>query len=765
MKIPSQLLISACVICLMIGASPVNGQQARQDMDGFIKELMAKMTIDEKIGQLNLVTAGEVTTGEAVSTGVEFNIKEGNIGGIFSMTSVSRIRAAQELAVNHSRLGIPVIFGLDVIHGYKTIFPIPLGLAASWDMDLIQETARIAAVEASADGLNWTFSPMVDISRDARWGRVSEGSGEDTYLGSRIAEAMVRGYQGNDLAANNTLLACVKHFALYGAAEAGRDYNTTDMSLHRMYNEYLPPYKAAIDAGAGSVMTAFNDINGVPATANKWLMTDVLREQWGFDGFVVTDYTAINELIDHGLGDLQEVSAKSLKAGVEMDMVGEGFLTTLKRSLKEGKIMEADIDRACRLVLEAKYKLGLFEDPFRYCNEQRAKEEILKASHLLKAREVAGKSFVLLKNDEQILPLKKQGTVALIGPLANSGSNMPGTWSVSADLANTQSLLEGMREVLGSQVDIVYHQGSNLIADATYQERATMFGRTIPRDERPEAEIIKEALETAQNADVIVAALGESSEMSGEASSRTDIGIPDVQRRLLAELLKTGKPVVLVLFTGRPLTLTWEHEHVPAILNAWFGGTETGKAVADVLFGDVNPSGKLPITFPQHVGQVPLYYSHKNTGRPLPEGQWFQKFRSNYLDVSNDPLYPFGYGLSYTTFDYGEASASAESFRKEERFQVRLEVSNGGAYEGEEVVQLYIHDLVASVTRPVKELKAFQKIRLKPGESRQVVFDITEADLKFYNNTLDYVAEPGEFVAFIGANARDVQEVRFSLVE
>jgi len=766
MKIDTQPLVFASSVFLLIfmmSTGQVSAQQQSNAMDSFIEGLMQRMTIDEKIGQLNLVTAGEVTTGAAVSTDVESKIKEGKIGGIFSMTSVPRIRAAQELAVNHSRLKIPIIFGLDVIHGYKTIFPIPLGLASSWDMKLIQETARIAAVEASADGLNWTFSPMVDISRDARWGRISEGSGEDTYLGSRIAEAMVRGYQGDDLAADSTLMACVKHFALYGAAEAGRDYNATDMSLHRMYNEYLPPYKAAIDAGAGSVMTSFNDINGIPATANKWLMTDVLRNQWGFDGFVVTDYTAVNELIDHGLGNLQEVSALSLKAGVEMDMVGEGFLTTLKKSLEEGKVTEADIDRACRLVLEAKYKLGLFEDPFRYCNEERAKQAIGNPAHLAKAREAAGKSFVLLKNDQQSLPLKKQGTVALIGPLANTGSNMPGTWSVSADLENTPSLLEGMREALGNQVNIVHHHGSNLIEDTAYQERATMFGRTIARDDRPEAEIIAEALQTAQQADVIIATLGESSEMSGEASSRTDIGIPDVQRRLLAELLKTGKPVVLVLFTGRPLTLTWEHEHVPAILNVWFGGTETGKAVADVLFGDVNPSGKLPATFPQHVGQLPLYYSHKNTGRPLPEGQWFQKFRSNYLDVSNDPLYPFGYGLSYTMFAYGEMVLSGGSLQRGGKLQVRVEVTNTGDYAGEEVVQLYIRDLVGSVTRPVKELKGFQKIRLEPRQSKQVVFDITEEDLKFYNADLEYVAEPGEFAVFVGTNSRDVQEKHFTL--
>lgn len=741
----------------------VSGQQRNRDMDNFISRLMQQMTIDEKIGQLNLVTAGEATTGTVVSTDVEAKIKAGKIGGIFSMTSVPRIRAAQELAVNHSRLKIPIIFGLDVIHGYKTIFPIPLGLAATWDMDLIRETAHIAAVEASADGLNWTFSPMVDISRDARWGRISEGSGEDTYLGSRIAEAMVHGYQGDDLSADNTLMACVKHFALYGAAEAGRDYNTTDMSLHRMYNEYLPPYRAAIDAGAGSVMTAFNDINGIPATANRWLMTDVLRNQWGFDGFVVTDYTAVNELIDHGLGDLQEVSARSLKAGVEMDMVGEGFLTTLKKSLDEGKVSEADIDRACRLVLEAKYKLGLFDDPFRYCDEARAARSILHPTHLAKAREAAGKSFVSLKNEGQLLPLRKQGTVALIGPLANTGSNMPGTWSVSADLENTSSLLEGMREALGDQVNIVHHRGSNLLADSTYQERATLFGRTIPRDNRPEAEIIAEAVEVAKQADVVIAALGESSEMSGEASSRTDIGIPPVQQRLLAELLNTGKPVVLVLFAGRPFTLTWENEHVPAILNVWFGGTETGKAVADVLFGDVNPSGKLPATFPQHVGQLPLYYSHKNTGRPLADGQWFQKFRSNYLDVSNDPLYPFGYGLSYTTFTYGAPLLSADTLQRKGNLQVSVEVSNTGSYAGEEVVQLYIRDLVGSVTRPVKELKGFQKIQLASGQSQHVVFNLTEEDLKFYNADLEHVAEAGEFIVFVGTNSRDVQEKHFFL--
>jgi beta-glucosidase len=765
MKRSTYLMITAVLFSSAGGfAQTKPAASANPKMNTFVSTLMSKMTIEEKIGQLNLVTGGEATTGSAVSSDVEGKIQRGQVGGIFSMTTPQRIRKAQEIAVNKSRLKIPLIFGQDVIHGYKTTFPIPLGLAATWDLPLIQKTARIAATEASADGLNWTFSPMVDISRDPRWGRISEGSGEDTYLSSEIAKVMVKGYQGDDLTKYNTIMACVKHFALYGAAESGRDYNTTDMSLHRMYNEYLPPYKAAIDAGAGSVMTSFNDINGVPATANKWLMTDLLRKQWGFDGFVVTDYTAVSELIDHGLGDLQQVSALSLKAGVEMDMVSEGFLNTLGKSLKEGKVTEEQINNACRLVLEAKYKLGLFDDPFRYCNDARAKKEILTPANLQAAREVATQSFVLLKNQNNLLPLKKSGTIALVGPLANSRSNMPGTWSVNAELNNTPSLLEGLQTVVGKNVKILHSLGSNLLSDPAYQERATMFGREIPRDNRSEELIIQEAVENAKKADVVVAALGESSEMSGESSSRTDLEIPDVQQRLLAALLKTGKPVVLVLFTGRPLALKWESENVPAILNVWFGGTQAAPAIADVLFGNVNPSGKLTATFPQNVGQVPIYYSHKNTGRPLEEGKWFSKFRSNYLDVSNDPLYPFGYGLSYTTFTYSDINLSASSFKAGESITAKVTVTNTGKYEGKEVVQLYTRDMVGSITRPVKELKGFQKISLKPGERKEVTFTLSADDLKFYNAELQYVAEPGDFKLFIGSNSRDVKEADFKLL-
>lgn len=757
-------LLKICLFLLTIAATGAMAQTSNDPkMDRFISGLMKKMTLDEKLGQLNLPGAGDITTGQASSAGIAQKIKDGKVGGLFNIKSVEKIRDVQKIAVENSRLKIPLLFGMDVIHGYQTIFPIPLGLSSSWDMKLIEQSARIAAIEASADGINWTFSPMVDISRDPRWGRVSEGSGEDPYIGSQIAKAMVQGYQGDDLSKNNTIMACVKHFALYGASEAGRDYNTTDMSRLRMYNEYFPPYKAAVDAGVGSVMTSFNEIDGIPASANKWLMTDVLRKQWGFGGFVVTDYTAINEMIDHGLGDLKTVSALALKAGVEMDMVGEGFLTTLASSLKEGKITQAQIDIACRKILEAKYKLGLFDDPYRYCNVQRSKTEIFTAANRKVARETAAQSFVLLKNNN-VLPLKKSGTIALIGPLADAKENMTGTWSVAAENQNSISVLAGLQNVVGKNAKILYAKGSNLTADTALEERATMFGKSLGRDKRPAEAILKEALAIANQSDVIVAALGESAEMSGESSSRTNIEIPQIQKDLLKALLKTGKPVVLVLFTGRPLALQWEQENVPAILNVWFGGSEAGDAIADVIFGDVNPSGKLTATFPQNVGQIPIFYNHKNTGRPLPEGKWFQKFRSNYLDVSNEPLYPFGYGLTYTTFKYSDIKLSKSSFKTGEGITANVTVTNSGSKDGKEVVQLYIRDMIGSITRPVKELKGFEKIQLKAGESKTVSFKISEEDLKFYNSDLKFVAESGDFKLFIGTNSRDVKETDFKFV-
>ncbi|MGE0771219.1 MAG: beta-glucosidase BglX [Cyclobacteriaceae bacterium] len=732
-------------------------------VDQKIDSLIKSMTLEEKLGQLNLPSAGQFTTGQAQSSDIARKIEKGLVGGLFNIKSVASIREMQQIAVEKSRLKIPLLFGMDVIHGYETVFPIPLGLSCTWDMELIEKTARMAAQEASADGINWTFSPMVDVSRDARWGRISEGSGEDTYLGSEIARAMVRGYQGDDLSANNTLMACVKHYALYGASEAGRDYNTVDMSRHRMYNEYFPPYKAAVDAGVGSVMASFNEVEGIPATGNKWLMTEVLRNQWGFDGFVVSDYTGISEMIAHGMGDLQAVSALALSAGIDMDMVSEGLLTTLPQSLAEGKITEQQINEACRRILKAKFDLGLFDDPYKYCNEERAKSEIFTASNRAFARSVAAQSFVLLRNESNVLPLKKQGTIALVGPLADAAKNMTGTWSVAGRHAESVTVLRGLQNAVGANARVVYAKGSNLEEDPQLEANATPFGKGLNRDPRPANVIRDEALRMARGADVIVAALGESAEMSGEASSRTNLQIPSTQQDLLKALLKTGKPVVLVLFTGRPLALKWESENVPAIVNVWFGGSESGDAIADVLFGDVNPSGKLTTTFPQNVGQVPLYYAHKNTGRPLPEGEWFQKFRSNYLDVSNDPVYPFGYGLSYTTFSYGDIKMSKAEMTQNDSITVSVQVTNSGSVAGAEVVQFYIRDLVGSVTRPVKELKHFQKVILQPGASQEVQFTIGADDLSFYRADLTYGTEPGQFHVFVGGNSKDVKQAEFEL--
>ena len=747
----------------------LQAQKPPQDMDRFLDNLLKRMTLEEKIGQLNLPVTGEITTGQAKSSDIAAKIKRGEVGGLFNLKGVDKIRDVQRLAVENSRLGIPLLFGMDVIHGYETIFPIPLGLSCTWDIPAIEESARIAAVEASADGISWTFSPMVDISRDPRWGRVSEGNGEDPFLGAAIARAMVRGYQGKDMSRNDEIMACIKHFALYGAAEAGRDYNTVDMSRQRMFNDYMLPYQAGVEAGAGSVMASFNEVEGVPATANKWLMTDVLRGAWGFNGFVVTDFTGISEMIEHGIGDLQTVSARAINAGVDMDMVSEGFIGTLKKSVEEGKVSVETVNTACRRILEAKYKLGLFDNPYKYCDLKRPARDIFTKEHRAAARKIAGESFVLLKNEglsptlAPVLPLSPTGTIAVIGPLANTRSNMPGTWSVAAVLDKSPSLVEGLTEWVGNQGKILYAKGSNLIGDAAYEERATMFGRSLNRDNRTDQQLLDEALKIASQADVIVAALGESSEMSGESSSRTNLNLPDVQHTLLEALLKTGKPVVLVLFTGRPLVLNWEQEHVPAILNVWFGGSEAGPAIGDVLFGAVNPGGKLTMTFPKSVGQIPLYYAHKNTGRPLKEGKWFEKFRSNYLDVDNDALYPFGYGLSYTTFRFSDITLNRSSIGMDNELVASVTVTNTGDRAGSEVVQLYIRDLVGSVTRPVKELKGFEKIYLQPNESRTVRFTIAPEMLKFYNADLKFVAEPGDFDVMIGPDSRNVKTARFTL--
>jgi beta-glucosidase len=729
-------------------------------MHAFVNQLLAKMTLEEKLGQLNLPASSDFVTGAVSSSDIAQKVKDGKVGGVFNIRSVTKIKELQEYAVKNTRLHIPLLFGMDVIHGYKTIFPIPLGMSATWDMSLIEHSARIAASEASADGIMWTFSPMVDLTRDPRWGRTSEGNGEDAFLSSAIAKAMVHGYQGDDLSLKNTIMSCVKHYALYGAAEGGRDYNTTDMSRIRMYNEYFPPYKAAVDAGVKSVMVSFNEIDGVPASGNKWLVDDVLRKQWKFNGFVVSDYTGIPEMVNHGIGDFKTVNEKALLAGVDMDMVGEGFLNMFKKSLKEGKITQAQIDKACERILISKYELGLFDDPYRYCDEKRSATEVFTPKNRMDAREIAAQSFVLLKNNNNLLPLAKGKKIALVGPLANAKENMTGTWSVGADNSKSISLLQGLTEVVGSYGKVTYAAGSNLEDDAELQKRETMFGKEMARDNRTAEQLLQEAVTVSADADVIVAALGEGAESSGESASRSNLDLPAVQQKLLKALLATGKPVVLVLFNGRPLTLTWEDANVPAILDVWFGGSEAGYAIADVLMGKVNPSGKLSMSFPQNVGQIPLYYNHKNTGRPL--GKWFSKFQSNYLDVSNDPLYSFGYGLSYSKFEYSHFAVSDTLLKGNKKLTATVEVKNTSNTAGKEVVQMYIRDVVGSVTRPVEELKGFQKIDLAAGETKKVIFEITTELLKFYNTDLKYDWESGDFQIMVGPNSREVQKLKIN---
>lgn len=749
--------------------------QVDKQMTSFIDKLMSQMTLEEKIGQLNLPVSSSFVAGEKKEGGLspmEQRIAKGEIGGLFGMKGAKLIREKQQIAVEKSRLHIPLLFGLDVIHGYETTFPIPLALSTSWNMELIEREARTAAIEASIDGINWVFSPMVDICRDARWGRIAEGSGEDPYLGGEIAKALVRGYQGkgNDFSVENTVMACVKHYALYGAAEAGRDYNTVDMSRQRMMNEFMLPYKAACMQGAGSYMASFNEFEGIPATANKYLLDDILRKQWGFKGFIVTDYTGIPEMINHGIGDLQTVSARALDAGIDMDMVSEGFISTLKKSLSAGKITQAQIDKACRRILEAKYRLGLFKDPYKYCNEERSSKELFSDGNRAISREVANECQVLLKNENNLLPLKKSGRIAVIGPMGDAASDMPGCWSLTGKASQSVSLYQGLRTVLGTNGTVTYAKGSDLVADSLLETKLNgMMGFIIPgmqavkiHDREPE-DLLKEALDLARNSDIVIAALGENANMNGEGASRSLPDIPEPQMELLKSLVATGKPVVLVIFTGRPLILSWENENVPAILNAWFPGSEAGTSIAGILFGDVNPSGKLTTTFPRNVGQIPLYYNHKNTGRPHGDFEKYSRFRSNYLDVINAPLYPFGYGLSYTKFDYGDITLSNKDMAMTGNVTAKVTVKNSGTKDGKEIVQLYIHDIYSTSTRPVMELKGFSKITLKPGESREVSFVITAEDLKYYNHALAYVCEPGDFEIMIGPNSRDVKSVRLTV--
>ena len=773
-------------------------QNKEYDKDHFIDNLLFQMTVEEKIGQLNLLVGGDINTGTAETGGITQKIQNGEVGGIFNLKGIDNIQAMQEMAIKQSRLKIPLMFAMDVIHGYETIFPIPLALSCTWDLDAIEQSARIAATEASADGICWTFSPMVDISRDPRWGRVAEGSGEDPFVGGLIAQRMVWGYQGreNPLSQNNQIMACVKHFALYGAAEGGRDYNTVDMSRQQMFNVYFPPFLAAVEAGVGSLMASFNEVEGVPATGNSWLLTDVLRNRWGFNGLITSDYTGISEMINHGMGDLATVSAMAINAGVDMDMMSDGFVGTVKQLITNGQVSMTTLNTACRRVLVAKYDMGLFNDPFKYCNKVRANNEIFTAENRKAAQQIATESFVLLKNDvptnpvnevkytNPALPLPLNGTIAVIGPLANTRANMLGTWTVAAVPENTPTLMEGLEQMVqqmndmpigqvnqpwylpmtGTQanVNLLYAKGSNLLGDSIQEVNAT-FNKPMERDGRSDQELLDEALSVAAKADYIVAALGESAEMSGEGSSRTNLELPAVQQNLLKALVATGKPVVLVLFTGRPLILNWEDANVPAILNVWFGGSEAAYAIGDVLFGKVSPSGKLTMSFPKSVGQIPLYYAQKNTGRPATIENGFVKYQSNYLDSDNEPLYPFGYGLTYTKFSYSPIQMSSNTMTADGEITLSVEVTNMGMFPASEVVQFYIRDMVGSVTRPVKELKGWQKIYLKPGGTDIVTFTIQLQNLKFYDAELNYVAETGEFEAMIGGNSRDVQTVNFTL--
>ena len=740
----------------------VSACSPKSEMDNYIDSLMSKMTVEEKIGQINLHSAPGFISAERVTEEDDNTklLRQGLLGGIYGSGNPELLRQCQEIALS-AGAGIPLIFGMDVIHGHETVFPVPLALSTSWNPDLVERMARISAKEAAATGINWVFSPMVDICRDARWGRIVEGGGEDPYLGGVLAKAYVQGYQGyDDQYDTDEVLACVKHYALYGGALAGRDYNSVFLSRQEAMNGYMAPYKAAAEAGAASYMSAFNEFEGIPASMNRWLMQDVLRDSWGFDGFIVSDATAIAEEVNHGIGDLQEVSALSLKAGLDMDMNSDGYISTLKKSLEEGRITEADIDRACRRILEAKYKLGLFEDPFRYLSNERYASEVYSEGNRAASREIARECQVLLKNNG-VLPLSPEAKVAVVGPLAKDAQAMTGTWALSSHMNESVTLWEGISEV----ADASYAEGSWIFKDSHMEEnvRYGLYKAFIPGFQVPpvhtvsQQALIADAVSKARRADVVVACVGEVPNLNGEGASRSDISLPDAQVELLHALKETGKPVVMVLVTGRPLTLVWEDEALDAILNVWSPGTEGGHAVADILFGKANPSAKLTTTFPRSVGQLPLYYNHKNTGRPHPDTADYKKFVSCYIDEINAPLYPFGYGISYTTFAYSDLRLSASEMPVSGSVTASVTVTNTGERAGEEIVQLYIHDIYATSTRPVKELKGFRKIHLEPGESAQVDFALTKEELSYYNHNLEWVCEPGDFEIMIGPNSRDTE--------
>jgi beta-glucosidase len=729
-------------MCVMMSLPAMAQNIASDGEEAFVEQLLSRMTLEEKIGQLTLYTSDYDVSGPFLRAGYLDDIKAGRVGAIFNAFTAAFTRKLQTMAVEQTRLKVPLLFGYDVIHGFRTIFPIPLGEAASWDLAAIEKSARIAATEASAAGLHWTFAPMVDIARDPRWGRIAEGAGEDTYLGSLIARARVQGFQGQAIGRDDTLLACAKHFAAYGAAEAGRDYNSVDISERTLREVYLPPFQAAVDAGAATIMTSFNEISGIPSTGNRHLLTDILRNEWKFQGFVVTDYTSINEMINHGFAANEaEAGELAINSGVDMDMQGAIFQNELAKLVAQQRVSVAAIDAAVRRILRLKYKLGLFANPFAYSDETREKTRIMAPEHLQAAFEMAKKAIVLLKNDGNLLPLAKNGgTIALIGPLADNRHEPLGSWCGAGDWQHVMTIRQGLAARLSPGCKLLYAKGCNINDTA--------------RDG------FAEAVQLAQQADVIVAAMGEEAIMSGEAASRANLNLPGVQEELLRELKASGKPVVLILMNGRPLTIPWAAEHIPAIVECWFLGTQSGHAIAEVLLGDYNPSGRLPVSFPRTIGQIPVYYNHKNTGRPLDVNN---KYTSKYLDVANSPLYPFGFGLSYTRFSYANLTLNQAAMTPADKLVVSVEVKNCGERAGTETVQLYLRDEFASVTRPVKELKKFCQITLQPGESQNVAFALALNDLSFYDRNMQWTAEPGTFVVMVGANASDLLSARFEL--
>lgn len=721
-------------------AKPVGDEQK---MNQFISSLMAKMTLEEKIGQTVLFSSWWDVTGPISNNNFVKDAEEGKVGAVFNALSVDFLYRMQKAVVEKSRLHIPLLFGYDVIHGYRTTFPIPLAQSASWDMGMIERSAAVAATEAASDGLHWTYAPMVDIARDPRWGRVAEGAGEDHYLGSKVAVAQVRGFQGSNLKDVNTILACAKHYAGYGASQAGRDYSTVDMSERYMRDYYLPPFKAAKEAGVASFMTAFNEYDGTPCSSNEFLLNQILRKEWGFKGFVVTDYTSIAEMVKHGnVKDEKEAGEAAMNAGVDMDMQSGIFMKYLKQSLKEGKVSEKRIDEACRRVLEMKYQLGLFDDPYRYCDTIRAKQTLLKPEHFVAAREMAKRSIVLLKNEGALLPIRSDvRSIALIGPMAADKKNQLGTWHTAGRAETVTPILDALK-ARAKGVAVSYAKGCDF--------------------EGTDKSGFAEALEVASKADVVLVAMGEREDMSGEANSRANIDLPSIQKELLAELHKLGKPVVLLLHNGRPLTISWENEHIPAILECWHLGSQAGPAIVDVLFGDYNPSGKLTMTFPRSVGQIPIHYNMKNSGRPYNPSD---NFTSHYKDMPNDPLYPFGYGLSYSTFKYSAISLSKSAIGLNDTLKVKVSITNTSKFDGEEVVQLYIRDLVGSVTRPIKELKGFKKVAIPAGKTVEVEFSLTAPDLAFWRKDMTYGVEAGDFKIFVGTSSSAVQEANFRLSE